>query len=193
MNKLLIVFLLVVLNSRATAKTEEIDTLGKIFQGVLANYPEIKSFSVKLVFTEKKRHMMWARPQIRSFFKKDMEYVVFVSTDTMYSGFIDTLSVDAILGWYAHELGHVVDYERKSRLNIFWMGIQYLFSPKGRARMEYRADKIAIEHGYGCELLTSVNTSKKHLPNWKQKQVERFYLKSTQLEELIKTCEQRKE
>ncbi len=193
MRKLTIIFLLVALNWRATAQTEGTDTLGKMFREVLANYPEIKSSSVELVFTEKKRHMMWARPRIGSFFKKDMKYLVFVSTDTMYSGFIDTLSVDAILGWYAHELGHVVDYERKSRLNIFWMGIQYLFSPKGRARMEYRADKIAIEHGYGCELLASVNTSKKHLPNWKKKQVERFYLKSAQLEELIKTCKQRKE
>ncbi|MBP6866213.1 MAG: hypothetical protein KBC12_01565 [Candidatus Pacebacteria bacterium] len=193
MNKLLIVFLLVALNSRATAQTEHLDTLTKIFPGVLLNYPEIKKVSVDLVFTEKKRHVMWARPRIGSFFRKDMKYVVFVSTDTMYSGFLDTLSTDAILGWYAHELGHVVDYERRGRFRTFWIGIQYLFSPKGRTKLEYRADRIAIEHGYGCELLASVNISRKHLPAWKRKQVERFYLKRAQLEELIKICEQRKE
>lgn len=193
MNKLLIVFLLVALNWRATAQTERIDTLTKIFPGVLLNYPEIKNVSVDLVFTKNKRHMMWARPRIGSFFAKKMKYIVFVSSDTMYSGFIDTLSTDAILGWYAHELGHVVDDEHRGRFGTIWMGIQYLFFSKGRTRIEYRADKIAIEHGYGCELLASVNISRKHLPAWKRKQVERFYLKRAQLEELIKVCEQRKE
>jgi len=193
MKKLLIVFLLVALNFRATAQIEQTDTLEKMFLGVLLNYPEIKSGSVELVPTKKKRHMMWARPTIGSLFWGKMKCKVFVSTDTMYSGFIDTLSTEAVLGWYAHELGHVVDYERRGKGGSFWMGIQYLFFPKGRARLEYRADRIAIEHGYGCELLVSVNTSKKHLPSWKRKQIERFYLKKAQLEELVKICEQRKE
>lgn len=189
--KKILVFLLVAFSLRAASQSDRRDTLAKTFQGVLSDYSEIKKSSVKLVFTEKKRHMMWARPTIKSFFKKEMDYIVFVSKDTIYQKFMDTLSQDAFMGWYAHELGHVVDYNRRGKMGALWMGVQYVLFPKGRMRMENRADKIAIEHGYGCQLLASVNTSKAHLPNWKQKQVERFYLKLSQLEELIKECEQR--
>ncbi len=189
--KKMLVFLLVAFSFKATSQCERRDTLTKIFQGVLSDYPEIKKNSVRLVFTEKKRHMMWARPTIKSFFKKEMDYIVFVSKDMIYQKFMDTLSQDAFVGWYAHELGHVVDYNMRGKLGVLWMGVEYMLFSKGRARMENRADKIAIEHGYGCQLLASVNTSKAHLPNWKKKQVERFYLKRSQLEKLIKECQQR--
>jgi len=182
MRQILSTLALILSASLLSAQVSKTDTLHSIFQDGRKGYPELEPVS-----------MMWVRPTIGSFFWGKMKYKVFVSTDTMYSQFVDTLSTDAILGWYAHELGHVVDYERRGRLGSFWMGVQYVFFPKGRARMEYRADKITIEHGYGCELLASVNISRKHLPSWKRKQAERFYLKRAQLEELIKICEQRKE
>lgn len=136
--------------------------------------------------------MMWARPTLGSLLFGKMQYKVFVSTDTMYSAFLDTLSRDAIEGWYAHELAHLVDYEKQGKLATIWMGVQYAFSPKGRRAIEHRADRITIEHGYGCELLASVDTSKKHLPANKKKQIERFYYKKAELEKLIRECNNKK-
>ena len=184
MKKVLIFLVLVTLHFRATSQTfERRDTLAQVFEEVRSNYPELSGISVKLVFTEKKRHLMEARPSVRSIFKKEMQYKVFVSTNSLYQNFLDTLSVDAMAGWYAHELGHIVDYQEIGKIGVLKRGIQYIFFPKGRKMLEHRADDIAILHGYGCELLVSIKLDKSYLPKKKLRGIDQFYFSTKQLEE----------
>jgi hypothetical protein len=35
---------------------------------------------------------------------------------------------NVIVGWLAHELGHVLDYKDRSSINLMWFGVMYYFS-----------------------------------------------------------------
>ncbi|MGM0479995.1 MAG: hypothetical protein ACQERC_12310 [Bacteroidota bacterium] len=69
--------------------------------------------------------------------------------------FIEELPDDVIMGWFAHELGHVVDYSRHSFLGMIGFGLRYLLSTSFRKKIEHRADQIAIEHGFHAEILAT--------------------------------------
>lgn len=60
---------------------------------------------------------------------------------------------DALIGLFAHELAHMVSYHRRSvlgRMSFIW---NYYFSKAARRKVEHEADRIAIERGYGEELV----------------------------------------
>lgn len=60
---------------------------------------------------------------------------------------------DAVRGLFAHELSHMVSYKRRSfmgRMLFIW---NYPFSESTRAKVDREADEIAIERGYGEELI----------------------------------------
>jgi hypothetical protein len=52
----------------------------------------------------------------------------------------------------AHELGHVVQFSRRS-LPAMWMTVIMFVFPFFKKKMERGADKLAIHHGFGDELL----------------------------------------
>jgi hypothetical protein len=59
----------------------------------------------------------------------------------------------AVIGLLAHELGHMSSYKRRSffsRMLFIW---NYYFSDNARRKVEHEADEIAIQNGYGEELL----------------------------------------
>ena len=60
---------------------------------------------------------------------------------------------DALVGLFSHELAHMVSYHRRSlldRISFIW---NYYFSKAARRKVEHEADRIAIERGYGEELV----------------------------------------
>ncbi len=62
---------------------------------------------------------------------------------------------EAVIGLFAHELSHMVSYERRSffgRMLFIW---NYPFSVAKKQKVEHEADRIAIERGYGSELVQS--------------------------------------
>lgn len=65
----------------------------------------------------------------------------------------EDLNDDVLAGWFAHELGHIIDYANRSNLEMIWYGIKYVFSPKFKKNVECRADRIAIEHGFCREIV----------------------------------------
>lgn len=60
---------------------------------------------------------------------------------------------EAIIGLFAHELAHIVSYERRSFLNRMLFVWNYYLSKDKKRKVEHEADMIAIEKGYGKELL----------------------------------------
>jgi len=56
-------------------------------------------------------------------------------------------------GWFAHELGHVVDYQKRTALEIALYGLRYLSSGSYRRRAEHKADQIAFAHGFLDDIL----------------------------------------
>jgi len=60
---------------------------------------------------------------------------------------------DAVTGLLAHELSHMVSYQRRSRLGGMFYLWNYSFSIAREKKVEREADEIAIERGYGKELV----------------------------------------
>ncbi len=60
-------------------------------------------------------------------------------------------------GWFAHELGHVMDYEAHSNFGMIKFGLLYVFSKKYKKKAEYRADAFAIKYGFGEDIIEAKN------------------------------------
>ncbi len=60
---------------------------------------------------------------------------------------------DAVRGLLAHELAHQVSYKRRSFIGRMYFIRSYPFSLSRRQAVEREADEIAIEKGYGKDLV----------------------------------------
>ena len=93
---------------------------------------------------------------------------------------------DAVRGLFAHELSHMVSYKRRSfigRMLFIW---NYPFSIPGRSRVEKEGDEIAIERGYGKELIQERTYQFKIDDKKRLEKEKKAYLWREALEKLIK-------
>lgn len=60
---------------------------------------------------------------------------------------------EAVIGLFAHELSHMVSYERRGFFGRMLFTWNYPFSHAKRQKVEHEADQIAIDRGYGSELI----------------------------------------
>ncbi len=65
------------------------------------------------------------------------------------------LPEDVLTGWFAHELGHLVDYRSHHNLGMILFGIKYMLSEKFKREAEHAADRIAIRHGFRQEIIAT--------------------------------------
>ncbi|WP_107037436.1 hypothetical protein, partial [Brumimicrobium mesophilum] len=119
----------------------------------LSFYPELKEINLEIRFKKNiKKSTMQARPKIGSFFKsrKNREYIILISEKFKISDQeFSTIDVpkDVMIGWIGHELGHIMDYQNRSKLNLVWFGLKYLFSAKSIVEAERSADTFAVQQG----------------------------------------------
>lgn len=122
----------------------------------LAFYPELKDVKIRYVYEDTKTTLA-ARPRFLSLFKsrEKRSYTIFV--DKKVKGkegvLFENFPFNAQVGGLGHEYAHIIDYSKRSGLNIMWLGIKYLFSKKAKARLEHKVDKITIERGLGWQAL----------------------------------------
>lgn len=60
-----------------------------------------------------------------------------------------------LLGWVVHELGHLMDYHRRSNLSLLRFISGYISSGNYRRRAEFTADHFALERDLGSYLLAT--------------------------------------
>lgn len=96
---------------------------------------------------------------------------------------------DVVRGALAHEFAHQVSYQRRSFLGRFWFLRNYLFSTSGRRRVEREADEIAIERGYGTEIV-QVRIYQFHFGDKRRPEIEKkIYRPVEALEKLVEERE----
>lgn len=116
-------------------------------------YPELKDVNIEIRFKKNiKKSTMQARPKIGSFFKSRNKraYIILISEKFKISDKeFSTIDVptDVLIGWIGHELGHVMDYQNRSKLNLIWFGLKYVFSAKSIIEAERAADTFAVQKG----------------------------------------------
>lgn len=125
----------------------------------LTYYPDLDDVSIEFKFKDNiKKSTMQAQPKFSSIFKgkKNREYVILISRKIQIEDDeFELLNVDKdiLIGWFGHELGHVMDYRKRSTLGMIWFGLKYLYSPKYIQKVEQTADVFAIEHGMSDYIL----------------------------------------
>lgn len=129
----------------------------ELFEQTKSSFGALEEVKLILRGTKIKGSTMQAQPIIRpsSFIRGQLDYRIRLAeyvrdSDEMR---VDELSDEVLIGWFAHELGHVVDYLDRSSIQMISFGIQYLSSAKFRRQAEHRADQIAAKHGFHKEVL----------------------------------------
>jgi len=120
----------------------------------LSRYPELNNINISFRF-KKIRTSMACRPSPLSVFRKKTKrkYTIFINNKQHKKEAIciKNLSFNAQVGVIAHELGHVVDYQQKTGLEIIGVAIRYNFK-KQRSKFEKSIDSIAITRGFGWQI-----------------------------------------
>ncbi len=120
----------------------------------LSHYPELSKTRIKFcyanIFTSMK-----AVPTLGFLFQKreNRTYrIVMNKKQCSGTNIMQRTSSNALIGVFGHELGHIMDYSRHSNMSLLKLLISYI-PKKGRVATEKRADKIAIDHQLGKQLL----------------------------------------
>ena len=113
------------------------------------SFPELAGVEVTLNQIRSPSDYFTSGTELRTIWNggRKRSYLVYVNP-RLYR---DPPSRDALLAVMAHELGHIVDYERRSATGLAGFTVRYL--TRDRARYERETDLGALRRGYGCGLI----------------------------------------
>ena len=142
-----------------TFKNVENQKIIDSFQKVLKRYKSLKNYEISLVQKPIKSSTMQAQPVVNfsTLFsgQKQFKINLGIHVRDQKDLLVAELSEEVLTGWFAHELGHVVDYQQHSNWSMIAYGLRYLFSGTFRKKVEHDADYIAISHGFHEEILAT--------------------------------------
>lgn len=127
----------------------------------LSYYPELQNIRIEFIFNENiRKSVMQAQPKFVTMFgsRKKRTYMIKISHRFNFKGKstpIQNLPEDVLIGWIGHELGHIMDYLRKSNWFLILFGIGYLTSKSFIISAERVADTYAVNHGLGEYILAT--------------------------------------
>lgn len=163
------------------------------FYAALNGFPELKNISVQ--FRERSiKTTMQCRPKTFSVLRKPQKrkfLMVFNHNRGRSRGVpINKLSFNARVGLFAHELAHIVDYQKMSGGEIFGLGIRYLFG-KGKIELEHKIDRIVIWKGFGSQIFQYAKEVLKSnsISDDYRKRRQRVYLQPSEIKELVDIVE----
>jgi len=137
----------------------ENDKIRSAFIEVLTAYEKLHPYEITLIKEELKNSTMQAQPIINfgNLFSGTKRYKVQLAESVRDAEELIIAEVprDVLKGWFAHELGHIVDYEVHSNINMIGFGLKYTFSDTFKRACEHEADSIAIEHGFHEEIIAT--------------------------------------
>lgn len=127
------------------------------FTEVLKRYEILHPHYITLKQRRMRRATMQARPVLAGLMRKHKYYEVSLGVYLKGSDSlrIDELPKDVLVGWFAHELGHLVDYERFSKFGMLRYGARYMSSHNYKKEAEHQADLIAVNHGFQNEIIAT--------------------------------------
>ncbi|PWH82903.1 hypothetical protein [Brumimicrobium oceani] len=165
----------------------------KEVQTALSYYPELKDINLEIKFKKNiKKSTMQARPKIASFFKsrKNREYIILISEKFKISDKeFATINVpkDVMIGWIGHELGHIMDYQNRSKLNLVWFGLKYLFSATSIIEAERAADTFAVQQGMEDYILKTKDfiLNNAGIDAAYKLRIQKFYLSPEEIMEIV--------
>lgn len=162
------------------------------FSNVLKQYKSLHKHEVHLRQKRINSSTMQAQPvlTISSLFSTVKRYKIQLGNYVRDSKElkVDDLPEKVLTGWFAHELGHLVDYEKRSNWRMLIYGIKYLLSSKFRRKTEHEADYIAIDHGFHDEIIATKKFILDHelLEESYKAKIKKYYLSVEEVEMCVK-------
>jgi len=159
----------------------------------LEYFPELYDTAIEFKFKDRiKKSTMQAQPKVSSIFKskKNREYVIFISREIHIDkedfSFFDIPRLVKI-GWFGHELGHIMDYQERTNFGLIIFGIKYLFSKKSVREAERTADTYAIIHGMGEYIIQTKNfiLDNSEISEKYKARIRRLYISPEEVMEII--------
>ncbi|MEM9673628.1 MAG: hypothetical protein ACFB15_10270 [Cyclobacteriaceae bacterium] len=165
----------------------------EVIVAALACYPDLAETKIHFVYKEDiRKSVMQAQPKVGSIFrgKKNRAYVVKISRYlelTHENLDISALPFEVLVGWIAHELGHIMDYKDRSGLSMIGFGAKYWLSKSYLKKAERRADMYALEHGLGDKVIKTKNYVLNHdeIPVWYKRRIKKLYMSPKEFSELL--------
>lgn len=130
----------------------------RCFINVLKRYDNLHKYQVHLHQKKLGNSTMKAQPiiKMKNFFTEVKEYKITIGYHVMDSDtLIKNIPETALEGWFAHELGHVSDYEQYSNFGMIVYGLKYIFSDSFKKKVEHDADYIALKKGFKKEIIAT--------------------------------------
>lgn len=159
----------------------------------LSHYPELAEIPIEFKFKKNiQKSTMQAQPEFWSVFKrrKHRSYKILISEKINIADsvvFTKDMPSVIMIGWLGHELGHVMDFEQRSGVNLVWFGISYLTSRKFIRGAERRADSYAVNHGMEKYILATKEfiLEKAGLPQKYIDRIKNLYLSPEEIMALV--------
>lgn len=166
----------------------------------LSYYPELRRTHIRFVFSRRlKKSVMAARPVVTTLIGKPRTkrvYEILIRPVFRLPNSIEPihqLSEDVLIGWLGHELGHIMDYERRSVWGIMKFGVLYWLSKRYIRKAERVADTFAVSHGMSAYILATKEFILGHseLPVRYKEKIARLYLSADDIVELVSEMEKK--
>lgn len=121
----------------------------------ISYYPEL--FDDQVVFKFKRiKGTMNARPDVLNLFRhrSSRKYLILINNNEGRHKGLDysKLSFNCLVGWYGHELGHIMQYHEMNNWQTLIFSIKYMTSVKCVVQTERNIDAMAIRRGLGLEI-----------------------------------------
>lgn len=101
---------------------------------------------------------------------------------------MNDLPHDVLVGWLAHELGHVYDYKNRSWWGMLRYGVLYVTSRRFMKKAEQRADKYAIQNGFLVDILKTKRYMLNHIEMDEKykRRLQKYYYSPEEIEAMAK-------
>lgn len=165
------------------------------FNEAIASFESLNKVNICLDHNEIPSSSMRAQPvvNLRFFSKAKRQYKIEVAIQSKIDGKtkMEDIPKNILIGWIAHELGHVCDYQNRSTLGMIIFGLGYILSPSFKKKAEQRADKFAIANGFGRSIIETKKFMLSHadLGSDYRQQLEKYYYSPEDIEELVAECQ----
>jgi len=166
----------------------------------LSFFPALQQTPIRFVFKQRiNSSVMQAQPVFQTLLRPraDRAYQINISalfTLTHTAIPIHQLPDAIMIGWIGHELGHIMDYERRTNLELVGFGLGYVFSAAYVKKAERIADSFAVNHGLGHYLIETKRFILDHaeLPQSYKDKIARLYVSPEEIVEQVKKLEEEK-
>ncbi|GAB3797417.1 hypothetical protein GCM10028819_16560 [Spirosoma humi] len=166
----------------------------------LSFYPELADTTIHFVFKQSiKSSVMQAQPVFSSLLASRKQRAYRINISALFKLTHTAIPIhqlpDAIMiGWIGHELGHIMDYESRTNLDMVGFGLGYLFSAAYVKKVERIADTYAVQHGLGSYLIETKRFILDHaeLPQAYKDKIARLYVSPEEITDQVRKLEEQK-